>query len=320
MPETVLPPGGDLPAPASLAPSLPVLCGLGVLLGLAERVPGLTAAGLALILGAYPMVLGCLTRDRGEARLPRPPGDLLRWFGLLTGLAAGLVLGSVLDLGTLALRSPAWAGGLLAVTVCGALATYHRRGQADYWRLPLLAAGMVLGFGMSVAEPPDDVPEFVPGLIDAAVTAATAIVPGVGIERASVVSGAHDCALMLAQSPLDWRVALFVLVAVSGFMVFGQGLLRTWARFPAATEAVLLGALLGGLVRLWPWQLVTAYTLGPSGAQLAPSIRAVLPGAYEAHTGVAPAILPVVAVALLAAAATMVLLPRLRAFVAARPG
>lgn len=294
------------------------MCALGVLLGLAERIPGLTAAGLALILGVYPMVLGCLTRDRGEAGLPRPAGDLVRWFGLLAGLAAGLVLGGMLELGTLPVRSPAWAGGLLAVTLCGGLATYHARGQAAYWRLPLLAVGMVLGFGMSVAEPPADAPEFLPGLIDAAVSAATAIVPGVGIERASVVSGAHDCALMLLQAPLDWRAALFLLVAVSGFMVFGQGLLRTWARFSAGTEAVLLGALLGGLVRLWPWQLVTAYTLGPSGAQLAPSIRAVLPAAYEAHTGGPAAIVPVLVTVVLAAVLAGLLLPRMRAFVMPR--
>ncbi len=270
---------------------LPVLFAFGLLLGLAERVPGLSAAGAALLLGAFPQLLSCLTRDRGLLRAPHAPGSVLRWFALVTGLALGVVAGGALLLGTLAIRAPVVAAALLGVAVCASAAVYLRRGSADFWRLPLLAVGVVLGFGMNIAEPAPEVPSFLPGLIDAAVSAATALVPGVGLERAAIVSGAHACVSMLLDGGADWRLLLFALVFVAGFVVFGQGLLRMWARFPAATETILLGALLGGLARLWPWQLVSAYTLGASGDQLAIGARAVSPWTWAAHTGVDPALL-----------------------------
>jgi uncharacterized membrane protein len=287
---------------------LPALCGLGLLLGLAERVPGLSAAGAALLLGAYPMLLACITRDRGEARAPRAPGEPWRWLALASGLAAGFLLGGVLMLGTIAVRSPVAAAGLFGVAACAALVLYLRRSPAAFWRLPVLAVGMVLGFGMNLAEPPQDAPAFLPGLVDAGVAMVTTLVPGIGLERAAVVTGAHDCALMLLEAGADWRILLFALVAVSAFVVFGQGLLRTWARFPAATETILLGALLGGMARLWPWQLVSAYTLSASGEQLAIGARAVRPATWAAHTGADPAVFGVAAAMALAAVLTAVVL------------
>ena len=309
-------PAIPLPTPVTPAPSwqpaLPAWLGLGLLLGLAERVPGLSAAGAALLLGAYPMLLACLTRDRGESRAPRAAGEPWRWLALAAGLGAGFALGGVLMLGTIAVRSPVASAALFGAAACAALGLYLRRSPAAFWRLPLLAVGVVLGFGMNVAEPPQDAPAFLPGLIDAGVAMVTTLVPGIGLERSAVVAGAHDCALMLLEAGADWRILLFVLVGVSSFVVFGQGLLRTWARFPAATETMLLGALLGGLVRLWPWQLVSAYTLSASGDQLAIGARAVLPPTWAAHTGADPALVGVAGAMVMAVVLTALAMRRLR--------
>ncbi len=312
-----------------------VLCVGGVLFGLAERVPGLTGTGLALLCGAYPALLRLLAL---QWRVLQPAGTVngqsargqfdasaaghlsastagRGWASRLLALGvfvlaalAGSRLGGWFELPMLSIWSPALAGVLFAAVATLVSARLLRLGSAQPAAALLLPVGALFGFALMSIEPPRDTPVALQGALNAMVAGTTGMLPGVPFERAVVVSGTLAVVEELFVRGPWWLLLLVMLLIPFGAVSFAQGCLTLLARFPAATELLLLTILMGGTTRLWPWQVVSTYTLTRSGGQLALSSKPVGPAAYLQHTGEAAHTVQVLLFMSLAVVLTLALL------------
>ena len=274
----------------------------GVALGMAERVPGASAASLAIALGAYPQLLQglggmyvvqrdgsrwaplavvgmvlaglgvcqflvmlggfCCTTWFGDAVLPRA-----FWFGFLT-VAAPLI----------AARVRRWSLAPAALLLLGTL------------------VGVVLGRVelAQVDRSPGD------AFVGTVAGAAALLVPGGFGLSALRASGLIDHAAAAFGHADVWFLALFAAGLIAGVVLAARLLHRLLRRFPDPLLAWLLGVMCSGLPRAWPWQRVDAYTLTAGGDTAAVATTPLWPWQYFAATGADASSLPACAVMLVA--------------------
>ena len=86
-----------------------------------------------------------------------------------------------------------------------------------------------------------------------AIAVCTMILPGISGSFILVIMGKYDF-IMQAISDLDWPVLIvFALGCVVGILAFSKFLHWLLGRFEKQTMLVLLGFVLGSLVKVWPW-------------------------------------------------------------------
>ncbi|MBD3161271.1 MAG: DUF368 domain-containing protein [Candidatus Eisenbacteria bacterium] len=251
----------------------------GILMGLANLVPGISGGTMLLAAGIYPAFIGAIAevstlRFRGRSVfvlafvalaaaaailfLAGPVRDLVvhhRW--IMYSLFVGLTLGGVPVVWRLARpATPAvWAGALVGLAAMASLALLQRTGAAS-----ALGGG---GFGL---------------LVVAGIAGASAmILPGVSGgylllllgQYVPILSGldAFQEALRArdASAALDPAAAVLLPVAIGVAVgIVGVSNLLRWllARYEKATLGVLLGLLLGAVVGLWPFQETVPPTPG----------------------------------------------------------
>lgn len=253
------------PSEAAERPATPdaswlrVLAG-GVLMGLANLVPGVSGGTMILALGLYDRFIEAVS---ALARLRFAARPLL----FVAVLGAGLVLAVV------TLATPAvW------------LVTHHRwlayslfigmtlGGVPMLWRVvrplsPSVAVGALAGFGLMavVAFGLQDtvLPQtFLVFLVAGALAASSMILPGVSGSYILLILGLYDVVIAslrpgdLLEEPL---ASLGVVVPVVIGAALGIGLLSNFLRivldrFQRPSHAVLLGLLVGSVLGLWPFQ------------------------------------------------------------------
>ena len=320
-----------------------LLCGGGLLFGVAERVPGLTGSGLALLCGAYPALLQLVALQRqtvnsagpvlGQVAVPdqfahaqpgasaverarAAPGGraglpaLLALCLFVLAALAGMWLGAWLELPTLSVWSPQLAGVLFAAVAAVLCVRLLRLGSALPVAALLLPVGAAFAFALMLIEPPGDTPGVLSGALNAMIAGTASLLPGVPVERAVVVSGTLAVFEALFGGGPGWTLLLMALATLmlGAAVSFAQSCLTLLTRFPVATEMLLLSILMGGATRLWPWQVVSTYTLTRGGAQLALSSKPVTPAAYVLHTGAPAHAVEVLLMMTLAAVLTTALL------------
>ena len=79
------------------------------------------------------------------------------------------------------------------------------------------------------------------------------ILPGISGSFILVIMGKYDY-IMQAVADLNWPVLIiFLLGCIVGILAFSKILHWLLARFEKQTMLVLLGFVLGSLVKVWPW-------------------------------------------------------------------
>lgn len=99
-----------------------------------------------------------------------------------------------------------------------------------------------------------------------AVSICAMILPGLSGSFIMILFGKYDY-IMNAVAVLDWRVlAVFALGCVVGLLAFAKLLHWLLARWEKQTMLVLLGFVVGSLIKIWPWQdAVTGLPIAPGG-------------------------------------------------------
>lgn len=242
----------------------------GLLMGLANLVPGISGGTMLLAAGVYPafiasiaevttlrfarnslVLLGVVAGSAGIAilLLAGPTRDLVveqRW--IMYGLFVGLTLGGVPLVWRLARpATPAlWAGAALgfAVMLLMALGDSGRTSGEASTGLLLLSgmagAGAMILPGISGGYLLLLLGQYLPilGAIDKA-------------KQALLGEAGFDSALLMEAANVAVPVGIGVVIGIVGI----SNLLRwTLDRFPKATLGLLLGLLVGALVGLWPFQ------------------------------------------------------------------
>ena len=94
---------------------------------------------------------------------------------------------------------------------------------------------------------------------------------------------------------------------VIGLVSFSKLLSRLFARFRNETLSLLLGFMLGSLVKLWPWKNTTSYQIKADGGQIPLVQEPVLPNIYSNLTGQDAEIMTAVGCALVGGALVLML-------------
>jgi putative membrane protein len=232
----------------------------GVLMGLANLVPGISGGTMILAIGLYDRFIGAVA-DVTRLRLKRDTILFLGFLGTglvaailsLSGVAVGLVndhrwimyslfigltLGGVPEL--LRLARPIGPGVIAAV-------------------LGGIALMATLAWGLSDTQLPQSMPVLV---VVGAVAASSMILPGVSGSYVLLILGMYDLVIgSLSASAIKEDVAgsasIFgpvVVGAVIGIALLSNVLKWVLGRFPSVSHGVLLGLLCGSVLGLWPFQ------------------------------------------------------------------
>lgn len=232
----------------------------GVLMGLANLVPGVSGGTMILALGLYERFIGSLA-DLSRLRFSR---RALLFLALIAVGAAFSILGFS-GVAVKLVTEQRWImySLFIGLTLGGApeLARSSRPvGPAVVLAFLVMLAGMLyLAFGLSSSALGTSAPALV---LIGAIAASSMILPGVSGSTMLLIFGAYDLvlgAVSARELRADFLGSLGVLVPVAIGAAIGIGLLSNLlkallARFPAPSHAALLGLLVGSIAVLMPFQ------------------------------------------------------------------
>ena len=267
---------------------------VGMLMGIAEVIPGVSGGTIAFLSGLYWRLLSALasipsvirsflsTRSIARAWREADASFLLLLFGMMT-LTAVLVSGLIRS----ALESypvHLWSlfTGMIWVSAMIMLA-----GESGRSRLTILwvAAGVMMSVIAQVGLAAQLSTHPVALMIAGAIAVSAWVLPGISGSLILLLLGLYPT-VIVALSTLDARVlAPLGLGCVVGLLAFANWLKRVYARFRLETVCFLSGVLLGSLVRLWPWQSVQSYQFRETGEPIPIVQWPVSPWEYESLTG-----------------------------------
>ncbi len=291
---------------------------VGLLMGAAEVVPGVSGGTIAFVSGLYERLLTAISRLTPMALLLLPRLGLKAWWqkfdlsflfllfgamGVSVVLLArvvshllethpigiwsfffGLVVASIVIVGKRVVTGGVSAGAALGAGIAiGLIVTRLVPVEAEVTPLALFAGGSIAVCAW-----------ILPGL------SGSFILLTLGLYQAVIVA-IRDFDLLT----LTW----LGLGCVAGLLAFSRVLSALLNRFHDVTVASLVGFMVGSLVRIWPWQHTTSYQLKPDGSQIPLVQEPVLPNAYEQLTG-APAELVIAAIAACLGMAMIVIMNR----------
>lgn len=242
----------------------------GMLMGVAEVLPGISGGTVALIVGIYERIvfsaseavrgfvlLFSFSKNRwveAGARLRSIEWSLL--IPLLTGMVFAIVVSSALVVPLIetypTLTSAAFAGLILASIV---IPIQQSGGK---WRLKeflfaSLAAGFAFGFS-SIPKSPDGDPSFLLIFGSAALAVCALALPGISGSNLLIAMGMYT-PVLIAVNTLDWEyLGIFMLGAIVGFGSFVGILQWLFENYRRMTLVVMTGLMVGSLRALWPWQ------------------------------------------------------------------
>ena len=233
----------------------------GVLMGLANLVPGVSGGTMILAMGLYDRFIGALA-DVTRLRLTRPT---VLFLGLIAA-GAGVALVGLSGVAVALVSDHRWVmySLFIGMTLGGAPELF---GQSRPFRAPSTIAFLLsfsamaaLAWGLSEAQVPETIPVFV---FMGVLGAASMILPGISGSYMLLIFGMYDVIIgSLSAKSLrdDLGESLGILIPVIFGALLGMGLLSNLlkhllARYSAASHAALLGLLVGSVLGLWPFRV-----------------------------------------------------------------
>lgn len=240
----------------------------GFFMGAANVVPGVSGGTIALLTGIYSRIINAidaLMRISNWKLLLK--GDLKAFWKAVEGrflLALGIgVVASVFTLAKLMeyvlanhpVQTWAFFFGLILASVYYMLRDIKNLKWLDAVQV---FAGLVLGLVVCTLTPTKtpDTMWFI--FICGAIAVCTMILPGISGSFILVILGKYDY-IMRAIGSLDFpTLIVFALGCVVGILAFAKFLHWLLARYERSTMLVLIGFVLGSLVKVWPWHDLSA--------------------------------------------------------------
>jgi putative membrane protein len=133
------------------------------------------------------------------------------------------------------------------------------------------------------------------------------ILPGLSGSFILLLLGLYGFVIEAIKSLDLLNLAFLALGAAIGLVNFSKLLSRLFSRFRNDTLSVLLGFMLGSLAKLWPWKNTTSYQIKADGSQIPLIQEPVLPNIYSNLTGQDAQIMTAIGCALVGGALVLVL-------------
>lgn len=228
-------------------------------MGLAEVVPGVSGATIALITGIYRDLVATLASfgPRSLTLLGQP----LQFFrahnlGFLVFLGLGMLVGVLIFarvMGYLLMHyQPAVWGFFCGVIAMSVLVIARQRSLHNLATWGSL--GLALGAGLLWLPTLDGELGLVGVFVGGAIAICAWILPAVSGSYMLLALGLYEV-VITAINALDWvLLATFAAGMICGLMAFVRILQWLLSRFYDAILALLTGFMLGSVTKLWPWQ------------------------------------------------------------------
>ena len=235
----------------------------GFFMGAANVVPGVSGGTIALITGIYKDIIEALNSLMEKSTWQSLfKGNLKEFWKNIHGtfllwLAIGVVL-SVFTLAKLMTYVLAnypvqtWAC-FFGLIVASAILMFKDIKGWGIREILFTLGGIALGLVVCTLSPTQTPDNWFFIFLCGAIAVCTMILPGISGSFILVIMGKYDF-IMQAVADLDWGVLIvFALGCVVGILAFSKFLHWLLARFEKQTMLVLLGFVLGSLVKVWPW-------------------------------------------------------------------
>jgi len=244
----------------------------GFAMGAANVIPGVSGGTMALLTGIFTRLIDSLNAlmeiETWKLLLQGKVKDF--WARIDGRFLLALAVGVVVSVFTLAkvmkyvlqvhpVQTWGFFFGMIAASAVVMLLGIKGWKGSDFIWLILGAVLGVLICTLSPTETPDDL-WFI--AVCGAVAVCTMILPGVSGSFILLIFGKYDY-IMTAISDLNWPVLIvFALGCAVGILAFSKFLHWTLARYEKQTMLILVGFVLGSLVKVWPWNDASAIALG----------------------------------------------------------
>jgi len=267
----------------------------GMVMGIAELVPGVSGGTIAFVTGIYDELVNTLAGLRPAALLELRrglAGAVAVWrshnltFLLVLGLGmvtSVLLFAQLLTLALATIRPVVWGFflGLIALSVW----MLGRRLDTG----SLLAAapvGALLGALLTVVEPLAGYQSLPVFFVAGAIAVSAWILPAISGSFVLLTLGLYEPVIRAVASP-GWDVlGVFLAGCLTGLLLFSKGLAYVLDHWRSPLLSLLTGFMVGASLALWPWQWAGAlqgpgsYTaLSGEPAYLVPTLLAALAGA-----------------------------------------
>jgi putative membrane protein len=267
---------------------------IGLLMGAAEIVPGVSGGTIAFISGIYERLVNCLRRFTPLLLIElKDHGIRVVWLSLdatfLVTLFAAMGIAILLFANAIGYLLEHQAVGLwsffcgLVIASSWVLSKQINRTALDTWLA--LTAGVAVGFFITHLAPVDIEPSLVTLFLGGTIAVCAWILPGISGSFILLILGLYTYVLDAIRSFDIVSILALGLGCAVGIVSFAQILSRLLARFHNLTLAVLTGFMLGSLGKLWPWKHTTSYQLKSDGSQIPLVQESLLPETFELVTG-----------------------------------
>lgn len=236
-------------------------------MGAANVVPGVSGGTIALLTGIYSEIIeaiNALTLPSVWKALFK--GQFKQFWSLIHGpFLLSLGIGIVFSIFTLAKLMTFILGSypihtwsfFFGLIIASAVIMFRGIKNWKWQDVMMTAVGIALGVvvcTLSPTETPDGI-SFL--FICGAIAICTMILPGISGSFILLILGKYDY-VMQAIAELNWPVlAVFGAGCIVGILAFAKFLHWLLAHWERQTILVLLGFILGSLVKVWPWQNTT---------------------------------------------------------------
>jgi putative membrane protein len=243
----------------------------GVLIGVAEVIPGVSGGTIALIVGLYRKLIDAIAdvvlAGRRLITGPRSEvGPLIRglpWVMLIPvaiGMVTAVIIGAqVIEplLQTYPEQMRALFFGLVAAGIVVPLGILLRTPPGGFgWRDAILVVVATLAAALLTGLPAGDIsdPPLIAVFFAAAAAICALVLPGVSGSFLLLSLGLYESTIGAVNDRNFGYLAVFALGAIFGLAVFVSFLRWLLDHHARITMAIIVGLMLGSLRALWPWQ------------------------------------------------------------------
>ena len=235
----------------------------GVLMGAADIVPGVSGGTLALLLGIYERLINAIRSVDQQALLLLLRGRIVKAWQHIDGtfllcLFSGILL-SVFALANavswMLEQQPVLLWAIFNGLILSALPHLCRRIAWSWRRLLLALLGFSLAIAISHIRPMTLEPALWMFFIAGAIAICAMILPGISGSFILLLLGMYAPVLLAVTDLQLITLLVFMAGCILGLLSFSHFLSWLLARCHDATLALLIGVVIGALLRIWPWQL-----------------------------------------------------------------
>lgn len=275
----------------------------GFAMGAANVIPGVSGGTIALITGIFGRIINALNGLMSFKTWKLLfAGKFKEFVSKVDGrFLLAVMIGAVLSVFTLAklmqylldqypVQTWAFFLGMIAASAVFMLA------EVRCWRVSYglwIAAGIGLGIALCTLSPTETTDDLWFIFICGAIAICTMILPGVSGSFILLLLGKYEY-IMNAISNLNWPVlAAFGIGCAIGIVAFSKALHWLLARYQQQTMLVLVGFVMGSLIKVWPWsdEALAAATAASDGSAPVTAGEMLIPGIIWIVIGIAAVVL-----------------------------